>query len=213
MPAGACWADARLPADLAAVYGQMNRQTPFGHWSRIWEYPWVMCNARLDRPGLKVLDAGGGGACLQYHLRAAAGGQHVVNADRDPGMLPAYDTGIDGVQADLMALPFAAGAFDRVACVSVLEHTADPAAVVNELWRVLAPGGRLLLTLDVANYARHNHPISPPEAEVLCNGFGLPLPPMQDSAVGHMVYEEDPRQDEPVVYGILCLCLFADKAA
>lgn len=43
-------------------------------------------------------------------------------------------------------LPFRAGSFDAVVCSEVIEHVADPAALIAELHRVLRPGGRLLLS-------------------------------------------------------------------
>lgn len=48
--------------------------------------------------------------------------------------------GVD-VQADAHLLPFAANQFTRVECDAVLEHVRDPAQVVREIERVLAPGG------------------------------------------------------------------------
>jgi SAM-dependent methyltransferase len=41
-------------------------------------------------------------------------------------------------------LPLSDGAVDRVLLVHGLEMTNDPAALLREVWRVLAPGGRLL---------------------------------------------------------------------
>jgi SAM-dependent methyltransferase len=39
------------------------------------------------------------------------------------------------------ALPYADGSFDVVLCTQMLEHAEDPALVVREIHRVLAPGG------------------------------------------------------------------------
>jgi SAM-dependent methyltransferase len=61
--------------------------------------------------------------------------------------------GVDAVEnpkADLRgpveALPVEDGSFDLVLCNQVLEHADDPALAVRELFRALAPGGRLLLS-------------------------------------------------------------------
>lgn len=49
-------------------------------------------------------------------------------------------------------LPFDDGAFDLVWASEVIEHVADTARCLSEVRRVLAPGGRLLLTTP--NHAR-----------------------------------------------------------
>jgi SAM-dependent methyltransferase len=43
-------------------------------------------------------------------------------------------------------LPVEDGSFEVVLCSQVLEHSDDPAKAVSELFRVTAPGGRLLLS-------------------------------------------------------------------
>ncbi len=50
------------------------------------------------------------------------------------------------VRGDAQALPFAGVAFDRVLCTEVLEHLPEPQRAVDEMHRVLKPGGTLLLT-------------------------------------------------------------------
>jgi ubiquinone/menaquinone biosynthesis C-methylase UbiE len=53
------------------------------------------------------------------------------------------------VHGRLEALPYADGCFDAVVCCgSTLSFVAEPAAAVNELGRVLRPGGRLLLEVE-----------------------------------------------------------------
>ena len=51
------------------------------------------------------------------------------------------------VAGDGLAVPFASAAFDCVVAVEVLEHFEDDAALVQEAWRVLRPGGLLLVTV------------------------------------------------------------------
>jgi SAM-dependent methyltransferase len=58
-------------------------------------------------------------------------------------------------------IPFPDGAFDIVTMLAVIEHLKDPAPVIDEVARVLAPGGRFVLTTPkraaewiIALYAR-----------------------------------------------------------
>jgi SAM-dependent methyltransferase len=46
--------------------------------------------------------------------------------------------------SDETMLPFPSGRFDRVVAVHALEMTPNAAELLGEVWRVLAPGGRLL---------------------------------------------------------------------
>jgi SAM-dependent methyltransferase len=68
----------------------------------------------------------------------------------------------DNPKADLKgsveALPVADGSYDVVLCNQVLEHAEDPALAVRELYRVVAPGGRLLLSTHGA-HVYHPSPV------------------------------------------------------
>lgn len=54
-------------------------------------------------------------------------------------------TGVD-VVGDAHDIPFADDAFDNILCTELLEHTHSPHVVVDEMHRVLKPGGKLILT-------------------------------------------------------------------
>lgn len=45
------------------------------------------------------------------------------------------------------SLPFANALFDRILVVHGLEESADPAAFLREVWRVMAPSGRAIVTV------------------------------------------------------------------
>jgi ubiquinone/menaquinone biosynthesis C-methylase UbiE len=52
---------------------------------------------------------------------------------------------VDLREGDAQALPFADGSFDTVVCTLSLCAVPDERAALAEMWRVLRPGGRLLL--------------------------------------------------------------------
>jgi SAM-dependent methyltransferase len=54
------------------------------------------------------------------------------------------------IQTDAYRLPFGDAAIDVALCTEVLEHTHSPELVLQELRRVLKPGGKLLLTTPFA---------------------------------------------------------------
>ncbi len=116
----------------------------------------VAADRLLDvRPGHRALDVGCGTGRAAIRLALAVGeGGSVVGIDHDAAMLRragelAGEAGVAGrirlLLGDAEALPFPDGAFDRVRCARVLQHVAEPAAVAREMFRVLRPGGRMML--------------------------------------------------------------------
>ena len=59
-------------------------------------------------------------------------------------------------------IPFAEAQFDLVICTQVLEYIPEPAAVIAEIYRVLKPGGVLLLSVPA---------VSPRDADEDCWRF------------------------------------------
>ncbi|HEX5587920.1 MAG TPA: class I SAM-dependent methyltransferase [Acidimicrobiia bacterium] len=116
---------------------------------------------RLDlRSGQRLLDLGCGGGRHSYE--AMRRGATVVALDADVTVVRELQRLVslmvaDGefaeappggaLHADALALPFPDGSFDRVIASEVLEHIwADERAIV-ELNRILAPGGKLAVTV------------------------------------------------------------------
>ncbi len=117
--------------------------------------------ARLPAgPGDRVLDLGCGGG--RHAFEALRRGARVVALDTDPGELarvrdmftamteagevPAGASAAVAV-GDATALPFPAGCFDAVIAAEVLEHIPADQAAMNEIARVLRPGGRAAVTV------------------------------------------------------------------
>jgi SAM-dependent methyltransferase len=96
--------------------------------------------AQAAAPGSKVLDAGAGDA--PYRELFA----HTRYVTTDWQASPHAGARQADVIASLDRLPLEDAAFDHVVCTQVLEHVPDPRAVLDELARVLEPGGRLWLT-------------------------------------------------------------------
>jgi len=65
----------------------------------------------------------------------------------------------EGVCGSATALPFADEAFDVVSAFDVVEHCDDDAGAVSELARVLAPGGRMLLSVPAYQWAWSDHDV------------------------------------------------------
>jgi ubiquinone/menaquinone biosynthesis C-methylase UbiE len=116
-------------------------------------------------PGEWVLDAGRGTG--DYALALVAAGFQVIGVDYAPGMLARAQSKVTEAQtktvqfqrADLNArLDFPGARFDHVINVSALQVMADPVATLRKLWRVLKPGGTLVL-LQVPRPETHDLPL------------------------------------------------------
>jgi SAM-dependent methyltransferase len=105
-------------------------------------------------PGDRVVDLGCGRGALLAAVAAARPDRagELIGLDASAELLRETARRLDGaapwlVQANLAgALPLAAGSVDRVLCHNVLECLPDPGALVAEAWRILRPGGRLVLS-------------------------------------------------------------------
>jgi SAM-dependent methyltransferase len=104
--------------------------------------------------GEKVLDIGSGPGLLACEMAAEVGAVGSVDGiDPSESMLalargrrPPEGAGeIRFVAGDACALPFAAGRFDAAVATQVYEYVHDLPAALGEAFRVLKPGGRLLV--------------------------------------------------------------------
>ena len=112
------------------------------------------------RPGHRVLDLGCGGGRHAFELYRR--GANVVAFDLDPAELAPVTSmfaamqvageaspqaGATAISGDATAMPFGDGMFDRVIAAEVLEHVLDDQRAMNELARVLRPGGLAAITV------------------------------------------------------------------
>lgn len=106
-----------------------------------------------DQQALDIATGGGHTA-----LAVAPHVAHIVVSDLTPRMLEKARafllsqnvTNAEFVQADAEKLPFASASFDRVTCRIAPHHFPDVARFVQEVARVLKPGGLFLLIDNIA---------------------------------------------------------------
>ena len=106
----------------------------------------AMVRAVAPGPGERILDVAAGTGSSSAAL--ARSGARVVAVDISPGMIAEgrrRHRKIEFVEADAMALPFGDDEFDAVTISFGLRNIADPKAALAEFYRVLAPGGRLVV--------------------------------------------------------------------
>jgi len=119
----------------------------FGPWA-----PLLVAKAAL-REGERVLDvACGTGVVTRLAAEQVGTGGHVVGVDLNPGMLARaraasvpQGTVVEWREADAGALPFSAASFDAVFCQLGLQYFPDRQQAAREMYRVLKPGGRLVV--------------------------------------------------------------------
>ena len=116
---------------------------------------------------MHVLDLGcGRGAALPHLIESVKDTGSVTAIDRDQNSLDFINTQFseklltkilrtEKVDLGHMPLPYLTDQFDRILCHNVIESIIDKPALLNECYRTLKPGGRLLLShhdFDTATY-------------------------------------------------------------
>lgn len=145
--------DTRMKAAAARLFGDAAPQ---------WRARGLAPEARLEPiiaglgcgPGSLILDAGCGPGNISIPL--ALRGYRVRAFDLAPEMVAearaaAAEHGLDAARfavrpGDVEQIPFPDGTFDAALCFNVLDFAPRPGVALHEFWRVLRPGGRLVLS-------------------------------------------------------------------
>lgn len=123
---------------------------------RTWE---GLCRALLCLlPRGRYVDLGIGDGLLTLMLAEVA--ESVTAVDLSPEMLAQLSqraqraglANIEAVRGELDRLPLPDGSFDVAVLSQALHHAEEPRQALREAWRILRPGGRLLL-IDLASHA------------------------------------------------------------
>ena len=142
----------RVFTSVAAKYDLMNDLMSFGV-HRIWKR-WFAATSGVRR-GDRVLDLAGGTGDIAALLLPQVGAEgSVVLGDINAAMLQhgrdrlldrGFVRNLDYAQLNAEALPFAERSFDAVTIAFGLRNVTDKAGALGEMFRVLKPGGRVLI--------------------------------------------------------------------
>lgn len=136
---------------VASKYDVMNDAMSMGI-HRIWKD--AMMDWIAPRPGTKLLDVAGGTGDISFRYLKRAGYGHATVCDLTEPMLvegrkraeaDQMADSLDWVTGDAMALPFPDNTFDTYTISFGIRNVTRPQEALNEAYRVLKPGGRLMV--------------------------------------------------------------------
>lgn len=138
-------------SSVASKYDIMN-DVMSGGIHRLWKD--AMMDWLAPRPGQKLLDVAGGTGDISFRFLKRAGSGHATVLDLTEPMLvegrkraeaARMEESLDWVAGDAMALPFEANTFDVYTISFGIRNVTRPADALAEAYRVLRPGGRLMV--------------------------------------------------------------------
>jgi demethylmenaquinone methyltransferase/2-methoxy-6-polyprenyl-1,4-benzoquinol methylase len=136
---------------VASKYDVMNDAMSMGI-HRIWKD--AMMDWLAPRPGQRLLDVAGGTGDISFRFLKRAGSGHATDCDLTEPMLvegrkraeaDQMAESLDWVVGDAMALPFEDNTFDVYTISFGIRNVTRPQEALNEAYRVLKPGGRLMV--------------------------------------------------------------------
>ncbi|MBU2981219.1 bifunctional demethylmenaquinone methyltransferase/2-methoxy-6-polyprenyl-1,4-benzoquinol methylase UbiE [Lentibacter algarum] len=140
-----------LFGSVASKYDIMNDAMSFGI-HRIWKE--AMMDWLAPRRGQRLLDVAGGTGDVSFKFIERAGEAEAVVCDITEPMLvegrkraeaEKLAASLDWVVGDAMALPFPDNSFDVYTISFGIRNVTRPQEALNEAFRVLKPGGRLMV--------------------------------------------------------------------
>jgi len=141
----------KQPDEVAGMFDTVANNYDFtnavlsGGNATLWRFATV--KAIDPQPGERILDIACGTGTSSVALTRT--GATVVGVDFSPGMLSQArrkHTSVEFVEGDAVKLPFVSDEFDAVTISFGLRNVSDPKAALDEMYRVLKPGGRLVIT-------------------------------------------------------------------
>ena len=142
--------------DLLNTFAAQHGLRTFTDWSKVWEYPWLWRHAlgRLDWPGRRLVDLGSEISPMPWFL--ATLGARVTLIETDAQWVPRWQAlrerlgvDVDWHVVDSERLPLGDAEADALTSFSVIEHQPDKRRALDEVARVLKPGGTLAISFDI----------------------------------------------------------------
>ncbi|UUV06170.1 MULTISPECIES: bifunctional demethylmenaquinone methyltransferase/2-methoxy-6-polyprenyl-1,4-benzoquinol methylase UbiE [Ruegeria] len=136
---------------VASKYDVMNDVMSMGI-HRVWKD--AMMDWLAPRPGQRLLDVAGGTGDISFRFLKRAGHGHATVLDLTEPMLiegrqraeaDQMSDSLNWVVGDAMALPFEDNTFDVYTISFGIRNVTRPQEALNEAYRVLKPGGRLMV--------------------------------------------------------------------
>lgn len=129
--------------DVSSRYDVMNALLSGGM-----NFVWLkaLTNALAPKPSDRILDLAAGTGASSAEI--ARSGARVVACDLSAGMIEVgrnHHPDIEFIQGDAMDLPFEDQSFDAVTISYGLRNVPDPKRALEEMARVVRPGGRLVV--------------------------------------------------------------------
>ena len=128
-----------LPIEVIQNFNQQNRDQ------------WVATKAQTVQAGSAVLDVGAG--TCRYRKEFS----HCNYKTHDFKQYEGYQDSKEGQYgeidyvSDITAIPVPDSSYDIVLCTEVLEHVPEPIAALQEMARIVKPGGRLFITAPLGS--------------------------------------------------------------
>jgi len=97
--------------------------------------------------GKKILEVGSGAGRFTELIASTADELYTVDASEAIDYNKKNNSKFDNIhftQADLFNIPFEDGMFDYVICVGVIQHTPNTLMAIDNLWKKVKPGGKLI---------------------------------------------------------------------
>jgi len=138
-------------SSVASRYDLMNDVMSAGI-HRLWKD--AMMDWLAPRPGQRLLDVAGGTGDISFRFLKRAGHGHATVLDLTEPMLvegrkraeaEKLASSLDWVVGDAMSLPFPDASFDVYTISFGIRNVTRPQDALAEAWRVLRPGGRLMV--------------------------------------------------------------------